>query len=268
MWTSKLGTKYPQSEIEEQDRRTHYELKQLRGKSGNTTCADCGVKDTTWASVNHGVFICVACSDVHRSVGTHITKVKGCTGTYLWGPDELAKMQAVGNCNAEQIYGDTRVKPDDSKATKQQFVTDKYERKLFAPADVGDDTRVAVPQPPAAGDASGRGSGPAAPLQVTRPNLLPTVGKGAMHKPAPVAHVSVAPDSLFDELFADWTAPALPKKTSSEVKEAPATKTSDIPEDLFRDNVCVQAPSAVQPQSRLSKAAQLLVDDDIFAIFK
>jgi hypothetical protein len=268
MWTSKLGNKYSQSMIQEQDRRTHDELKRLRGKFGNTNCADCCVKDTTWASVNHGVFICVACSDVHRSVGTHITKVKGCTGTYLWGPDELEKMQTVGNSNAERIYGDRRVKPDDSKQTKQQFVSDKYEKKLFAPADADDDTRVAVPQPPAAGDALGRGSGLTAPLQATRPNLLPTVGKGNTNKSAPVARVSLAPDSLFDELFSDWTAPALPKKTSSEVKAAPATKTADIPEGLFLDNACVQSPSALQLQSRLSKATQLLVDDDIFAIFK
>merc|ERR1711988_147996 len=105
------------------------ELKRLRGLKGNNFCADCGRQDSSWASVSHGVFICVTCSDVHRSVGTHISKVKGCTGTYLWGPDELERMQTSGNCHADEVYGAEKIDPCASKDQKQRFVVEKYEKR-------------------------------------------------------------------------------------------------------------------------------------------
>jgi len=126
MWTSKLGNKYPKAWMQENDKASQQELKRLRSLSGNKTCADCDRQDNSWASVSHGVFICVICSDVHRSVGTHITKVKGCTGTYLWGPDELERMQSAGNQAGNSKYGAKKIQPDASKEQKQRYVNEKY----------------------------------------------------------------------------------------------------------------------------------------------
>jgi len=97
MWRSKLGNVFPRAEVEKLDAEHHRILKTLRSKSGNSQCAECGAQDTTWASVNLGVFLCVRCADVHRALGTHISKVKGCGGTYLWGTDEIAQMKSLGN---------------------------------------------------------------------------------------------------------------------------------------------------------------------------
>lgn len=131
MWTSKLGNRYPMSVMQANDASAQKELKRLRSlrDRGNQACADCGSHDTSWASVTHGVFICIVCSDVHRSVGTHITKMKGCTGTYLWGPDELEKMETVGNRRADELYGAEKVSPSASKEQKQRFVEKKYGRE-------------------------------------------------------------------------------------------------------------------------------------------
>eukprot|EP00746_Dinoflagellata_sp_MGD_P164364 gnl/MRDRNA2_/MRDRNA2_92955_c0_seq1.p1 gnl/MRDRNA2_/MRDRNA2_92955_c0~~gnl/MRDRNA2_/MRDRNA2_92955_c0_seq1.p1 ORF type:complete len:388 (+),score=69.34 gnl/MRDRNA2_/MRDRNA2_92955_c0_seq1:76-1239(+) len=97
MWRSKLGNTFPRAEIERLDAEHHRILKKLRSQPGNDKCAECGTKENTWSSVNLGVFLCVQCADVHRALGTHISKVKGCGGTYLWGPDEIAQMQSLGN---------------------------------------------------------------------------------------------------------------------------------------------------------------------------
>eukprot|EP01043_Picozoa_sp_COSAG02_P032346 COSAG02_NODE_2156_length_9643_cov_55.052761_15_plen_92_part_00 len=44
--------------------------------------------DPTWASANLGVYLCLNCSGVHRSLGTHITQVRSITMD-AWFPDQI-----------------------------------------------------------------------------------------------------------------------------------------------------------------------------------
>ncbi|RHN42752.1 putative Arf GTPase activating protein [Medicago truncatula] len=50
-------------------------LKDLLVQKDNRFCADCSAPDPKWASANIGVFVCLKCCGVHRSLGTHISKV-------------------------------------------------------------------------------------------------------------------------------------------------------------------------------------------------
>jgi len=206
MWTSKLGNKYPMDLMQKNDSSAQKELKRLRSLSGNNRCADCNRQDSSWSSVSHGVFICVICSDVHRSVGTHVTKVKGCTGTYLWGPDELQQMQSIGNRCGEDIYGAEKIDPDASKERKQRYVVEKYEKRSFAGKPAVAQVQTDSANPRAEQEQQQQQQPVVRRTEPVKPRL--NVRKVATTPaPQPCALVkagAVIPDSLFDDLFADF----------------------------------------------------------------
>jgi hypothetical protein len=132
-WTSKLGNKFLKAEIEDNDQHAKAHLNQLRKIPSNRHCADCGQGPTVWASVNIGVFLCLRCGSIHRGIGTHISIPKGCTGTYLWGPDEIERMRSRGNEYNAKVYGGDayRPLPDASDECWRRYIIEKYEYRTF-----------------------------------------------------------------------------------------------------------------------------------------
>ncbi|GMM37116.1 hypothetical protein DASC09_044410 [Saccharomycopsis crataegensis] len=118
-------------------RKSHSEknqqiLKALAKQAANKNCADCKVAtNPRWASWNIGVFVCIRCSGIHRSMGTHISKVKS-IDLDSWTDDQVQSMVAWGNEKAnvywEHNLPDNHV-PDDSKI--QNFIRTKYELKKW-----------------------------------------------------------------------------------------------------------------------------------------
>ncbi|CAN6553448.1 hypothetical protein ACFX13_004694 [Malus domestica] len=112
-------------------------LKDLLVQKDNRNCADCGAPDPKWASANIGVFICLKCCGVHRSLGTHISKVLSVT-LDEWSDDEIdAMIEVGGNSSANSIYeafipeGLSKPGPDAGHEERSKFIRSKYELQEF-----------------------------------------------------------------------------------------------------------------------------------------
>lgn len=112
-------------------------LKELLHKSDNRICADCNAPEPKWASANIGVFICVRCCGVHRSLGTHISKVLSVT-LDDWSDEEVESMIEVGgNSYANSIYeaflprGFSKPTTDSTPEERAKFIRSKYEFQDF-----------------------------------------------------------------------------------------------------------------------------------------
>ncbi|KAF7535903.1 hypothetical protein G7Z17_g13132 [Cylindrodendrum hubeiense] len=105
---------------------------------GNMWCADCGSgAKVEWVSINLGIILCIECSGIHRSLGTHISKVRSLTlDIKSFTVDIVELLLLIGNRVSNMVWEarlDQSVKPT-AQATREQrlrFITAKYVDRLF-----------------------------------------------------------------------------------------------------------------------------------------
>ncbi|KAJ9476315.1 putative ADP-ribosylation factor GTPase-activating protein effector protein 2 (putative) [Pseudozyma hubeiensis] len=186
-------------------------LRSLAKSADNKVCVDCKKNDPRWASWNLGCFLCIRCSGIHRSMGTHISKVKS-IDLDIWTPEQMDSVQKWGNrrCN---LYWEAHLKaghvPADHKI--ESFIRSKYESRRWAkdgPPPSDPSVLDGGAEVPAATTASG--SSGAATAKAT-----PSV---AVKKAAPA----------FD-LLDDASPAPTPAATASATKQPPAPATTAAP---------------------------------------
>jgi Arf-GAP/SH3 domain/ANK repeat/PH domain-containing protein len=105
---------------------------------GNCWCADCGsgIK-TEWVSINLAIILCIECSGIHRSLGTHISKVRSLTlDINSFTTDIVELLLLVGNRVSNMVWEaklDPSFKPSPqaSREERLKFITAKYVQRAY-----------------------------------------------------------------------------------------------------------------------------------------
>ncbi len=114
-------------------------LQMLReNDQGNCWCADCGSSNKVeWVSLNLAIIVCIECSGIHRSLGTHVSKVRSLTlDTTSFTPDIVELLLLVGNRVSNMVF-EHRLDPTmklTAQANREQrlrFITAKYVDRAY-----------------------------------------------------------------------------------------------------------------------------------------
>ncbi|XP_041634569.1 arf-GAP with dual PH domain-containing protein 2 [Cheilinus undulatus] len=108
-------------------------LLELVKQPGNSRCADCGAADPEWASYKLGVFVCLNCSGIHRSLSSRVKSIK----LDFWEDELVEFMKSNGNDGVRASY-EKAVPPyyyqpqeNDCGVLREQWIRAKYERMEF-----------------------------------------------------------------------------------------------------------------------------------------
>eukprot|EP01147_Barroeca_monosierra_P005113 gene5113-152_t len=100
----------------------------------NKICADCGARGPRWASWNLGIFLCIRCSGIHRSLGVHISKVRSVT-LDTWAPEWVESMTSWGNKRAadqwEYHLPKDFKRPSQDNSGMEMFIRSKYVNQKY-----------------------------------------------------------------------------------------------------------------------------------------
>ncbi|KAE8698181.1 Calcium-dependent ARF-type GTPase activating protein family isoform 2 [Hibiscus syriacus] len=112
-------------------------LERMLEEFGNSVCADCGSPDPKWVSLSLGVFVCIKCSGVHRSLGMHISKVLS-VKLDEWTDGQVNSLVNLGGNNVvnnkyEAFLPDSLSKPGSESSIEERsdFIRRKYEMQEF-----------------------------------------------------------------------------------------------------------------------------------------
>lgn len=110
----------------------------IHREPSNQVCAECQTTNgVEWVSINLLIVMCIDCSGAHRSLGSHISKVRSLTlDVGAFTPSLRAALFAVSNASMNSIWEarippNRKLTPEANGKARVKFATEKYVEKQF-----------------------------------------------------------------------------------------------------------------------------------------
>lgn len=119
-----------------QEQQSRELVLQIRDLPENKACSECNAPDPDWAAINLGVFFCIDCSGIHRSLGVHISQVRSVLLDF-WDPSQILTMESIGNKRANDYWehhvppNHHKPNPKSSSEERETWIRNKYEQRQF-----------------------------------------------------------------------------------------------------------------------------------------
>lgn len=116
-------------------------LREITSKPENSICADCGAGEPRWVSLTLGVWLCNACSEIHRdTLGKQLSDIKSMDigTTTFWVPETIKYLTIMGNKRANDKFEHNVKEPfkkptkDSDRQARESFIKAKYSDLAFS----------------------------------------------------------------------------------------------------------------------------------------
>ncbi|EPY49532.1 centaurin 5 [Schizosaccharomyces cryophilus OY26] len=111
-------------------------------------CADCRFTSRVeWCAINFPAVLCIDCSGIHRSLGTHVSKVRSLDLDKL-STETVELLRATGNQLINEVYeaklSEPNAKSIENQEERASFIKEKYVQKLYVQAIADSDVNAAL----------------------------------------------------------------------------------------------------------------------------
>ena len=109
---------------------SHPDIPEILSLPGNSTCCDCGLEKPKWASLNNGIFLCLKCAGIHRSLGVNISTIRSLQ-IDSWTDKQILYLTNGGNNKLKKIWEEYSINPDSSLEIKYKSKACDYYRNYL-----------------------------------------------------------------------------------------------------------------------------------------
>ena len=109
---------------------SHPDIPEILSLPGNSNCCDCNDEKPKWASLNNGVFLCLKCAGIHRSLGSEITLIRSLQ-IDSWTDNQILYLSKGGNNKFKQNLSEYNIPPNLQIDLKYKSKAADYYRKLL-----------------------------------------------------------------------------------------------------------------------------------------
>ena len=96
----------------------------------NSFCFDCGANNVSFVSINNGIFLCLKCAGVHRSLGVDISTIRSLQ-IDSWTDKQILYLSKGGNDKFIKNLSDFQIEPNAPTDLKYKSKASDYYRKIL-----------------------------------------------------------------------------------------------------------------------------------------